>query len=144
MLEPQGTSDIRNLGRDMLGLGIGEMLVIGGLVLVVVGPDRLPQALRWAGQNYGKLRRTADELRRAFVLEADRQDAEERLEKLRERQKAAREVADAAAAKASADGTAPAEPTLMTNKPVGQSRIFPGPPPEDDTPSLLPPEEPNE
>ncbi len=126
----------------MLGLGIGEMLVIGGLVLVVVGPDRLPQALRWAGQNYGKLRRTADELRRAFVLEADRQDAEERLGKLRERQKAAREIADAAAAKAASDGSVPAEPSLMSDRPVGQKRTFPAPPPEDDTAPLLPPQDP--
>lgn len=119
----------------MLGLGIGEMLVIGALVLVVVGPDRLPQALRWAGQNYGKLRRTADELRRAFVLEADRQDAEERLEKLRERQKAARELADKAAAEAEANGEAPAESILSTAKPVGQKRTFPAPPPEDEPPN---------
>ncbi|MFT6144486.1 MAG: sec-independent protein translocase protein TatB [Myxococcota bacterium] len=127
----------------MLGLGIGEMLVIGALVLVVVGPDRLPQALRWAGQNYGKLRRTADELRRAFVLEADRQDADERLDKLRERQKAARELADAEAraAEASTDDAPVSEPMRATDRPVGQKRTFPAPPPEDDTPSLLPPED---
>jgi sec-independent protein translocase protein TatB len=78
----------------MLGLGFWEIAVIGVLLLVVVGPERLPHVMRWAGRTYGMVRRTADELRRAFVLEADRQDAEERLKELRERQRRAREEAD--------------------------------------------------
>lgn len=129
----------------MLGLGIGEMLVIGALVLLVVGPDRLPQVLRWAGQNYGKLRRTADELRRAFVLEADRQDAEERLDSLRHRQRAAqqRALAEADEALLRDVESAPADqdpPTPPPAKPVGQKRRFPASPSEE-RPSQLPPDD---
>lgn len=69
----------------MLGLGLGEILFIAGVALVVVGPDRLPQVFRWLGRMYGKVRRASDELRRAFVLEADRQDAERRYEELKKR-----------------------------------------------------------
>ena len=59
-------------------IGLGEMLLVGVLLLVVVGPKRLPRLLRTAGRYYGELRRTADEVRRAFILEADRQDSVER------------------------------------------------------------------
>lgn len=140
----------------MLGLGIWEMALVAALLLVVVGPDRLPQVLRWAGQNYAKLRRTADELRRAFVLEADRQDAEERLRKLRERQQKAREEADAALknepsiappsldpgepeAERPADAPAPAHEAAHFDAPVGQQRRFSAPPP---APAAEPPGEP--
>ncbi len=68
----------------MLSLGVGEIVVIAALLVLVVGPERLPHVLRWAGRTYGQIRRTADEMRRALVLEADRQDAEMRYKKLKE------------------------------------------------------------
>lgn len=77
----------------MLGLGSGEMLVIAVVALVVIGPERLPTVMRQLGRWYGQIRRTADELRRAFVLEADRQDAAERYKQLQERRKRAQEDA---------------------------------------------------
>jgi Tat protein translocase TatB subunit len=77
----------------MLGLGMSEILLVCAVVLVAVGPDRLPQMMRSLGRYYGKMRRSADELRRAFVLEADRQDAEERIDDLREqREQAAKDA----------------------------------------------------
>lgn len=75
----------------MLGLSFGEILVVGVIALLVVGPDRLPQFARSAGKMYGQFRRTADELRQALVLEADRQDADERLSELKERRRRAEE-----------------------------------------------------
>ncbi len=71
----------------MLGLGWGEILLVAGVALIVVGPERLPRLLRDLGRMYGQVRRTADDLRRSFLLEADRQDAEDRYEKLQERRK---------------------------------------------------------
>lgn len=59
----------------MLGIGWSEMALVALVALVVVGPDRLPQVLRAAGRWYAKVRQLADDMRRAFVLEADRQDA---------------------------------------------------------------------
>ncbi len=76
----------------MFGLGFGEILLIGALLLVVVGPDRLPEVMRFLGRHYGRLRRASDELRRAFVLEADRVDAEDRYKKLQQRRKEALEA----------------------------------------------------
>ncbi len=52
----------------MLGVGWTEMIVIAGVALVVVGPERLPKVMRELGKWYGQLRRAADDLRRAFTL----------------------------------------------------------------------------
>ena len=67
----------------MLGLGPGEILFVALVIIVVVGPDRLPQFMRTAGRMYGKVRRAADEMRRSLVLEADRQDAEHRYQEMK-------------------------------------------------------------
>jgi sec-independent protein translocase protein TatB len=59
----------------MLNIGLGEILLIGCLLLVVVGPERLPKMLRVAGRYYAKLRRAANELQSAFMDEGDLLDA---------------------------------------------------------------------
>ncbi|MFT7520703.1 MAG: sec-independent protein translocase protein TatB [Kiritimatiellia bacterium] len=75
----------------MLGLGMGEILIVCAVVLVIVGPDKLPQFMRSAGRWYAQLRRTADEMRSALVMEADRQDADERYGVMQERRRQAEE-----------------------------------------------------
>lgn len=100
----------------MLSLGMGEILVIAALLVLVVGPDRLPQVMRFAGRTYGQVRRAADDMRRALVLEADRQDAEERYQKLQEeraRLRAERDAALKAAMEARAAGQPEPEPTAV-------------------------------
>jgi Tat protein translocase TatB subunit len=74
----------------MLNLGLTEIIVILVVAIVVVGPERLPNVVRWLGRQYGKLMRASDELRRAFVMEADRVDAEARADELRQRREEAR------------------------------------------------------
>jgi sec-independent protein translocase protein TatB len=53
----------------MFNIGPGELLAICAVALIVLGPDRLPQALRTVGRVIGELRRISggfqDELRRA-------------------------------------------------------------------------------
>lgn len=107
----------------MLGLGLGEILVISALVLIVVGPERLPQVMRWAGRSYGQLRRAADDLRRAFMLEADRADAEERYRKLMERREESRE----AHRKARERGAVPQERDLPSEEPTEVTSTRPDP-----------------
>lgn len=72
----------------MLDMSWGELLVIGGVALVVIGPKDLPKALRTVGNVMGKVRRMAGEFQTQFndaMREAD-------LEELR---KSASDVSDA-------------------------------------------------
>jgi len=78
----------------MFGLGWNELFFVGVLAVVVVGPDRLPEMMRFLGRQYGKLRRASDELRRAFMFEADKVDQEKRLAELRKRREQARKRAE--------------------------------------------------
>ena len=80
----------------MLNLGITEIILILVVGIVVVGPERLPNVVRWLGRQYGKLMRASDELRRAFVLEADRVEADARSDDLlRRRDEARQRIKDA-------------------------------------------------
>ena len=47
----------------MLGLGFGELLVIGVLVLFAVGPDRLPTFMRSVGRAMREFKKASNELR---------------------------------------------------------------------------------
>jgi sec-independent protein translocase protein TatB len=47
----------------VFGLSFGELLIIGVIAIVVVGPRNLPSLLRNAGHMIGKLRRMATDLR---------------------------------------------------------------------------------
>ncbi len=82
----------------MLNLGLTEILIVLVVAIVVVGPERLPTVVRWLGRQYGKLMRSSDELRKAFVLEADRAEAEDRAKELRKRREEARARIEAARA----------------------------------------------
>lgn len=84
----------------MLNFGFGEILIIMVLAIVVVGPERLPTMLRFLGRQYGKVMRASNELRRAFMLEADREEAEKRAKLLRKRRAEARQRAEEARARA--------------------------------------------
>ena len=109
----------------MPSLGFAEILLIGIILIIVVGPQRLPHATRFLGRTYGMLRRSADELRRALVLEADRMDEEDRLRGLAKR----REAADARRRQQAAEATG--------DEPVPQVADAPEPEPE---PEAEPPE----
>jgi sec-independent protein translocase protein TatB len=54
----------------MFNIGPGELMAIAAVALIVLGPQRLPEALRSVGRVVGELRRISggfqDELRRAI------------------------------------------------------------------------------
>ena len=52
----------------MLNLGFGEFALIMVLAIVVVGPDRLPEMVRFLGRQYGKLRRASDGIATGFCV----------------------------------------------------------------------------
>jgi sec-independent protein translocase protein TatB len=58
----------------MLDMSWGEVMVIGAVALIVIGPKDLPRALRTVGQMTGKIRRMAAEFQGQFneaMREAD-------------------------------------------------------------------------
>jgi Tat protein translocase TatB subunit len=55
----------------MFNVGPGELLAILALALVVLGPGRLPEAVRTAGRAMGELRRISGDLQRELRTALD-------------------------------------------------------------------------
>ena len=69
----------------MFDMSWGEIMVIGGVALVVIGPKDLPKALRTVGQMTSKVRRLAGEFQSQFseaMREAELQDVKKEMEGL--------------------------------------------------------------
>jgi sec-independent protein translocase protein TatB len=128
----------------MLDIGFGEMMIIGVLAIVIVGPERLPEMMRFLGRQYGKLMRTSNELRRAFFMEADRAEAEARAADMKARREDAKKRAEEARARALAERAAltsappapPAEgpPPTPSMEPSPAPTMEPPPPPAEERP----------
>ena len=72
----------------MFDIGFSELLFFGVIALIVLGPEKLPQAARTAGQWYAKLRRTVSTLQSEIEAELDlaetRQQMQNELAKIRQ------------------------------------------------------------
>ena len=69
----------------MFDIGWGELLVIGIVALVVIGPKELPGVLRTLGQGMSKIRRMASEFQGQFqeaMREAEMQDIKKSVDEL--------------------------------------------------------------
>jgi twin arginine-targeting protein translocase TatB len=55
----------------MFGIGWAELLLIAIVALVVVGPDKLPEAARQTGKFYGRLQRLWSEARADLRTEVE-------------------------------------------------------------------------
>lgn len=55
----------------MFDIGFSELLIFGAIALIVLGPEKLPQAARTAGRYYAKFRRTVSNLQREIEAELD-------------------------------------------------------------------------
>jgi sec-independent protein translocase protein TatB len=67
----------------MLDMSWGEVMVIGAVALIVIGPKDLPRALRTIGQVTGKLRRMAAEFQGQFneaMREAELDDVKKQIQ----------------------------------------------------------------
>ena len=99
----------------MLGLNFSEIMVIVIVLIIVVGPERLPPMLRNAGRYYGQVKRMSDEFRRALMLEVDREEAEQRAAQFKKRREEAKRLADEA--RAAQKVVAATEPTALDGAP---------------------------
>ena len=72
----------------MFDIGFSELLLFGAIALIVLGPEKLPQAARTAGQWYAKFRRTVAALQSEIEAELDlaetRKQMQLELEKIRQ------------------------------------------------------------
>jgi len=71
----------------MFDIGAGELLVIGIVALVVIGPKELPGVLRQVGKFSGKMRQMAGEFRSQFdeaMREAELEDTRKQLTGLKD------------------------------------------------------------
>ena len=69
----------------MFDIGWGELLVIGVVALVAIGPKELPTVLRTLGQWMGKLRRMASEFQGQFqeaLREAEMSDLKKQVDEM--------------------------------------------------------------
>ncbi len=55
----------------MFDIGFSELLLFGVIALIVLGPEKMPQAARTAGQWYGKMRRMVSTLQSEIEAELD-------------------------------------------------------------------------
>ena len=55
----------------MFDIGFSELLLFGIIALVVLGPEKLPHAVRTAGRYYAKFRRTVATLQSEIEAELD-------------------------------------------------------------------------
>ena len=70
----------------MLDMSWGEVMLIGGVALIVIGPKDLPKALRTVGQITSKLRRMAGEFQMQFneaIREAELDDVRKEVDGIR-------------------------------------------------------------
>jgi len=72
----------------MFDIGFSELLLFGVIALIVLGPEKLPQAARTAGQWYAKLRRTVSTLQSEIEADLDlaetRKQMQDELAKIRQ------------------------------------------------------------
>jgi sec-independent protein translocase protein TatB len=64
----------------MFDIGFSELLVIGVLGLIVLGPERLPKAARTVGLLIGRIRQTMSGIQQEIEQEVRNQDIRKKLE----------------------------------------------------------------
>ncbi len=53
----------------MFGIGMSEMLIIGVIALLLIGPDQIPETARTLGKFLNELRRSTDDLKSQLTSE---------------------------------------------------------------------------
>lgn len=64
----------------MFDIGFAELLVVGVLGLIILGPERLPKAARTVGLFVGRIRRTMSGIQREIEQEVRNQEIREKMQ----------------------------------------------------------------
>lgn len=112
----------------MFDIGFSELLLVGIVALVVLGPDRLPGAVRTAGLWIGRIKRSfsaikAEVEREIGADEIRRQLHNEQILELEREMKAMKESLNASTSTETPTPTpTPAEPTRATDTSTSQDK----------------------
>jgi len=68
----------------MFGIGMPELIIILGIALVVIGPQKLPELARSIGKGFGELKRATEDLQQNIQAEAKALDEKELQEKAKQ------------------------------------------------------------
>ncbi len=74
----------------MLNIGPSELLIVAVAGLIFIGPERLPNVMRFLGRTYAKVRFASKDLRMAFQQEVDKVESDRRAEEIARRREALR------------------------------------------------------
>ena len=99
----------------MLNIGMTELLIFGIIALLVLGPEKLPEAVRFVGKWYGKAKRTVNNIQNDF-------DRELRLSELREQMLAEMERIQALEAKMQAQMAELEKPIELEQPPLSTNK----------------------
>jgi len=66
----------------MFGIGMTEMLLIGALALIVLGPKKLPDLAKSLGKGFAEFKRATNELKNTMEVEARAEEVRQTKEKL--------------------------------------------------------------
>ena len=64
----------------MFDIGFAELMVVGVLGLIILGPERLPKAARTIGMYVGRIRRTMSGIQREIEQEVRNQEIREKMQ----------------------------------------------------------------
>lgn len=65
----------------MFDLGFTEILLLGAIALIVLGPEKLPHAARMAGAWYARIRRSISNIQREIEQEVNGLEMKQRVER---------------------------------------------------------------
>lgn len=98
----------------MFGISFAELAIIGLLILIVMGPEKLPEVAQWAGKGLRDLRRTSNTLRNALMI-----DEPQTRQRIEDSSRASAPAKDAASASKSPASPTPKAPPAKTDDPPG-------------------------
>ncbi|MEC7120534.1 MAG: Sec-independent protein translocase protein TatB [Pseudomonadota bacterium] len=65
----------------MFDIGFTEIMLLGAIALIVLGPEKLPHAARMAGAWYGRIRRSLGNIQREIEQEVNGLEMKQRVER---------------------------------------------------------------
>jgi Tat protein translocase TatB subunit len=60
--------------KNMLGIGMPELIVIAVIALIVIGPDKLPGLAKTLGRIFGELKKATNEFKETMEVESKMAD----------------------------------------------------------------------